>query len=308
MTAQAHEGRPTRGLLPARPAVAAGFVYQSFMWGSTYLFIKVLTRSWPPILAAGVRNSIALLVMLLIIWALRRPLPRTWRDLWPPLVFGIINGTSFALAFSAQPYIPSGQAAVLVATMPVFTLFIARWWLGESLAWHKALGVALGLAGVLLATTSREGVGFGGTDGQRLLGQLAMLAAACCYAISYAVGKKYFRFDSYGLTAGHLFSSSIYLLGLSLLFDGPGGPGMFEWPAIGALLYLAIPGSALAYACMFFLVQNLSATQAAYVSIINPVVAVILGALVLGETFTLPMAAGTALVLAGSWLIGRGRP
>lgn len=290
-----------------RPSVAAAFATLSFVWGSTYLFIKIGLSYWPPILLAAGRNLLAALGMLLVIWALRRRLPRNWREIWPPLAFGVINGTSFALIFWGQRFIPTSQTAVLVATMPLFTMLLARWWLGERFTLPKVAAVALGLAGVALATGHREGAGFAGSDAQRLLGQAAMLGAALCYATSYVFGKRFFRGDTYSNTAGHLAASGVYLLTLSLLLDPPAGPGIWAPAGLGALLYLALPGSALAYWCMFYLMEHLTPLQATYPTLINPIVAVFLGVAFLGETVTAGALAGTTLVVGGAWLVNKAR-
>lgn len=288
-----------------RPAVAAAFAYLSFMWGSTYLFIKVGLDYWPPFSLASARNLLAGLAMALVIAVLKKPWPENWRAWWPPLAFGVINGTSFAFIFWGEQYIPSGQSALLIATMPLFTLFLAWWWNGEGITGIKAVAVAVGLAGVFLATGHREGAGFVGSDGQRVAGQMAMLAAAVCYAASYVFGKKYFKADIFANTAIHLGSSGVYLLVLAILFDPAPSASALAWEGIGSLLYLALPGSALAYWCMFYLMQNMNSVQTTYVTLLNPIVALLLGVTFMGESLTLVMVAGAALVLLGVWLINR---
>ncbi len=275
------------------------------MWGSTYAFIKIGLDYWPPFLLASARNLVACLALVVVIAILKRPWPSGWRGWWPPLVFGIINGSSFAFIFWGEQFIPSGQTAVLIATMPLFTLFLAWWWIGERITWLKSAAVAIGLVGVFLATGVREGVGFVGSDAQRLAGQAAMLGAALCYAASYVFGKKYFKADIYANTAIHLGSSGIYLLVLTLFFEPPATASVFAWQGLGSLLYLALPGSALAYWCMFYLMQNLSSVQTTYVTLLNPIVALLLGVAFMNESLTAVMAAGAALVLAGVWLINR---
>lgn len=288
-----------------RPAVIAAFAYLSFMWGSTYLFIKVGLPYWPPILMASARNLVAAVFMLMVMVALNRPRPDGWRQWWPPLVFGVINGSSFALIFWGEQFIPTGQTAVLVATVPLFSIFLAWWWNGERPTWMKGLAVAVGMAGVLLATGRRQGAGFDGTDLQRLMGQAAMLGAALCYATSYTFGKRYFRADLYSNTTLHLASSGIYLMLLSLLLDPPATAAILTWPAIGPLLYLAVPGSALAYLAMFFLIQNISVVQTTYVTLLNPIVALALGLLFMGEMLRVEAIIGAALVIGGIWLVSR---
>lgn len=287
------------------PGALAAFIYLSLMWGSTYLFIKVGLDYWPPILMAAVRNGVAAVFLVLVILLLRRSWPTTWRQWWPPMGFGVINGTAFALIFWGEQFIPSGQTAVLIATMPLFTLFFSRWLLGERITWLKAAAVLVGIAGVLLASGVREGAGFGGTDLQRLIGQIAMLGAAACYGAAYVFGRRFFQADTYFNTTVNLGTASIYLLALSLLFDPPATGAVFAWASIGSVLYLAIPGSALAYLAMFYMMQHAGSLQSSFFTVINPIVALFLGVILLGEHLTLPAMAGTALVLASVWLVNR---
>lgn len=277
------------------------------MWGSTYLFIKVGLDYWPPLLMAFARNGLAALFLVGVILLIKRPWPANWRGWWPPLGFGVINGSAFALIFWGEQFIPSGQTAVLIAAMPIFTIFLARWWLGEEITWTKALAVVLGVAGVLMAVGNREGAGFVGTDSQRMLGQAAMLGAAFFYATSYVFGKKYFQADVYANTAIHLGMSSVYLLLLSLAFDPPATSAVFAWQSIGALIYLAIPGSAIAYLAMFYMIQNAGSLQTSFFTVINPIVALFLGVWLLGERLTPSALVGTAMVLAAVYLVNRPR-
>ncbi len=288
-----------------RLAVALAFAALSFIWGSTYLFIKIGLNYWPPFLLAAARNLVAGVAMLILMAGLRRPLPSRWRDWWVPMLFAVVNGSSFAFIFWGQPFIPSGQTAVLVATLPLFSLLLARWWTREAVNISQYLAVAAGFAGVVLLSGVREGAGFSGSDGMRLLAQLGMLGAALCYAISYAFSKRYFSADLYANTAIHLVTSGFYLLLYSLAFDPPVGPRWLAWPGIGALLYLALAGSALGYWLMFYLISQLGSVRSTYVTLINPLVAVALGALFLGEALSWQMLLGTAAVVWGAWLVNR---
>ncbi|WP_324718023.1 EamA family transporter [Carboxydochorda subterranea] len=291
---------------------AVAFAALSFIWGSTYLFIKVGVEHWPPFMLAGLRNLTACLALLAVMAALRRRLPRAWREWWPPLVFAALNGAAFALIFWGERFIPSGQAAVLVATMPLFTLPLARLWSREPVRLAQMAAVVVGFAGVLMASGVREGTGFAGSAQMRMLAQAGMLAAAFCYAASYVFSKRFFRADTYTNTAIHLGASGLYLLALSLAAREVPDARALTWPALGSLGYLALVGSALAYWLMFYLIDRLGSVQASYVTLINPVVAVALGVLLLGEPLTWGMAAGTVAVVAGAWLVhrrpaGRGR-
>lgn len=111
--------------------------------------------------------------------------------------------------------------------------------------------------------------------------------------------------DKYVNTAIHLATSALYLLLLALVMDPPGATVDLSVPGVLALLYLALPGSALAYYLLFYLIENLGAVEVSYVTVVNPVVAVLLGIAILGEPFTLPVALGTLAVALGAYVVHR---
>jgi drug/metabolite transporter (DMT)-like permease len=204
-----------------RPSVALAFAYLSFMWGSSYLFIKIGLAYAPPFFLAAARNSLAAVAMVAAVLVLRRAWPRG-RSAWlPPVLFGLMQAMAFALLFWGQQFVPSGRSAVLVATVPLFTLFLSRVMLKERIVAGKLVAVLVGFAGVLLALGDRTGAGFAGTAAQQLLGQAAILGTSLCYAVSYVYAKKAYRADRYVNVAIHLFAAGLALAGISALFDPP---------------------------------------------------------------------------------------
>lgn len=288
-----------------QPQVLAAFSFVAFIWGTTYLMLKIGVEYWPPLLLTAWRNLIAGVALVLTLLALRRPIVLTWERLWPPMVFSLSHGLAMGLITWGSLYIPSSQVALLAATMPFFTLFIARWWLGDRLTWGKLLAVGLGFAGVAMATSTRHGAGFAGSDAERLLAQIGVAGAGLFYAAAYIFGKRYFRGDTLHNTAMYLLSSGLYIQLLSLLLDPPAGPRLFDPVAIGVLLYVSLLGSALAFWCIFYVMANASPLQTSYVTLINPVVALLLGIVLMGEGYTAISLGGAGLVVAGAWLVNR---
>jgi drug/metabolite transporter (DMT)-like permease len=292
------------------PPVAVAFASLCLIWGSTYLAIKIGIEHWPPVLLASVRNAVACVAVALVlaagalIWRRSSAVPglRRW---WPPAIFAVLQGTAFGLIFWAERYISSGQTAVLVSMNPIFTLPLARLWLGERIRRHHYLAVLVGFAGVVVATTVRTGAGFEGSTTMRVVAQAAVLGAAFCYAFSLLFSRKYMSGDKYVNTAIHLGTSAAYLFLLSLLMDPPDAAISLDVSGILAMLYLAIPGSAVAYWVLFYLIENLGPVEVSYVTVVNPVVAVLLGVAVLGEPLTATVVAGTAAVAAGVYLVNR---
>lgn len=283
--------------------LTVAFSYMSFVWGSTYLFIKIGLIFWPPFLLASLRNLIACVVMMFVLLATNKKIPITWRGWWPPVLFAVFNGGAFALIFWGERYIPSGQTAVLIGSMPIFSVFLARFWNKEQVKGRQYVAVVLGVLGLLLATTIHHGNGFSGPLHLQIIAKAAVVTAATFYAVSYMISKKYFQGDILTNTTIHLGASGLYLLLLSLATGERvilNHVSLLGW---GSLIYLAIPGSALAYWIMFYMVRNLSSVTASYVTLINPVVAVFLGVIFLHEAWTWNLILGTLLILSGAWMV-----
>ncbi|MBA4495077.1 DMT family transporter [Paenactinomyces guangxiensis] len=292
-----------------RFSVAVSFIAMCFIWGSTYLFIKIGLQVWPPFLLAALRNLVACFAIGLLMLTIRRTLPRSWVEWRNLILFAIFNGSAFALIFWGERYLPSGQTAVLVATVPLFSLLLARWWTREKVTAVQYAAVVIGFIGVVLTSLQREGNGFSGNDEMRLLALLAMIAAAFCYALSYSFSKRYIRGDTYANTTIHLGVSGLYLLGLSLAMDPPVSIGSaMSWSGLGTLMYLALIGSALAYWLTFFLIERLHSVTYSFIMLVNPVVAVILGMIFLDESITLTTLLGIIAVIFGAWLVNRPNP
>lgn len=289
-----------------RLSVAIGFIAMSFIWGSTYLFIKVGVQFWPPFMLAALRNLVACVAIAMVMVAIRRKPPKRWVEWRNLFIFAFFNGSAFALIFWAERYIPSGQTAILVATVPFFSLILARFWTHEKIHSTQYLAVVIGFIGVVLTSGQRTGTGFTGSEEMRLIAQLAVIGAALCYALSYTYSKRYIRGDTYANTAIHLGASGLYLFGLSLILDPSVSiDSVTSWTGLGSLFYLALIGSALAYWLTFFLIENLHSVTFSYIMLINPIVAVILGVIFLDENITFTMSIGIIAVILGAWLVNR---
>lgn len=289
-----------------RLAIILAFAALSFIWGSTWIAIKIGLDYWPPFPYAATRSLLASSSVFALMLASGRPLPRNWQQWWPPLGYGAVNGMGMGLVFFGEQYIPAGRAAVLAATVPLFALVVGRLWLRTAITWRKGLAALLGLGGVLVAFSDRlSGAGVSASSTLVFWGQVISLLAALFYGASNVYAKRYHG----SIDLLHLVAISQLGAGVAQGLLGLTGPAptaqVFAWPAVGSLLYLAIVGSAAAYVLLFFLLANVSALQATFVTLLNPIVAVALGAVMLGEAFTALAGAGLALVLFSVWLVSQ---
>jgi drug/metabolite transporter (DMT)-like permease len=269
----------------------------AFIWGSTWLVIKVGLADLPPFLAAGLRFALAAGVLAVVARARRIPFPRDRRE--HVLLLGVgttMFWASYGIVYWAEQYIPSGLTAVLFATHPFFTLILAHLILAtERVTARKALGVAIGFLGVLLVFRGNLTLDHprGATAAAVLL--LSPLASAMGNVTVKRWGTHLHPFQlsilpmAYGAAA---------LLASSLAVERG---ARVEWSpvAMGSVLYLAILGSVVAFVGYYTLLREVAVTTLNLMSYVYPVVAVVLGYLILGEVLDRLALAGATFVLAG---------
>src|ERR1700752_75017 len=272
------------------------------IWGSTWLFIKLGLANLPPITFAGIRFVIACTILFSLIRIRRIQLPRARRD-WSFLATsGILSfGLNYGLVFWGEQYISSGLAALLQATLPAFGLVFAHFHLpAERLSWKKIAGVVLGVFGVGVVFSNQLTVA--GT--RALAGCVALILSAMFAAYSNVLVKAYGRnLNPAVLSAGQMFFGLLLLLGVGIPLEG--NPLRFHWTPIAviAMLYLAIVGSVIAFLLYYWLVLNMDVTKSMLIALVTPVVAVILGMIVLDEEFGWRTLAGGAMIILGIGLI-----
>ena len=271
------------------------------VWGSTYLVATETLPTDRPLLAAAIR---ALPVGLLLVFAFGR-LPRgSWW--WRSFVLGNLNiGLFFALLFVAAYRLPGGVAATAGAVQPLLVAFLAWPLLGERLTVRKVVAGVLGITGVALLVL-RAGATLD------VVGVLAALAGAVSMATGVVLTKRWterlgrpvplFAFTAWQLVAG---GASLTLLALAV----EGLPPRFTTANSVGFLYLAVVGTALAYALWFRGIEKLPASATSFLGLMSPVSASALGFMVLGQTYTISQGTGVAVILAAVLLgqIGNGR-
>ena len=296
----------TRHLLLAFAAVY-------LVWGSTYLAIRFGVETIPPFILGGVRFLTAGLILTVVsrVRGAPAPKPAEWKAATISGVFMVVGGNG--LVCWAELYVPSGLTALLVATVPLWLVAIAR--LGPDREVPRPLeilGLLLGLAGVVvLVTGSNAEIGVGGASSEQvLLGALVIIVAS----LSWAVGSMYNRRAA--LPSPPLYGTGLTMVAggaaLLLIALGAGEFGRLSLADISArswwsLLYLTMFGSIVAFSAYMWLLRNVRPAAAGTYAYVNPVVALFLGWWLADEAFTLPMLAGTVIIVAAVVLVQRGR-
>lgn len=286
---------------PASPfAVAFAYALVCVVWGSTYLFIKIGVEVLPPYLLGGVRFSIAGAVLVAACLLTGRRLPTDWRTFRRAALVGILllvigNG----LLNASERELSSGLAALFVATFPIWTTLIAQFGSGaERLGAAGWIGLAVSLAGVaILVKPFESGVESSWT------GVAAVLTASFMWAIGTVYARRRLAgVDPFGASAVETIVAGPLMLGVYLLVER-GEPvvwGAQAWLAVG---YLAIMGSLVGFTAFVFITAHMTSSKVGTYAYVNPVVAVLLGWLVLEEPVTWRLALGGATILAGLLLV-----
>lgn len=287
-----------------RLRLLAAFAAVYLIWSSTYLAIRIGVHDLPPLLLAGVRFVLAGLLLLIPALALGQRIPRTWRDWLPVLVTGLMfvvlgNG----LVTWAEQWVPSNQTALIVTSS---ALWIA--WFGTlgprgvSLSGRVKLGLATGFAGAVLMLAPQGG--FGTAFRMEFLGaKLVLLLSTLCWGAGTAYRRHVI------ITTPPLLFAALHMLagGLLLVLGGLSAGELSRWqwtlPGIGALVYLTLFGSCLAYVAYIWLMDKTSPAMLSTVSYVNPALALLLGWWVLDETLTGSQWLGIGVLFAGVLLV-----
>ncbi len=244
------------------------------IWGSTYLAIRIALVSYPPFLLAGVRFLVAggLLFGVLRLRGVAAPSARQWRNaaITGVLLLGFGNG----LVCFAEQRVSSGIAAVAVASMPLFAaLFssIYREWPTPG----ECLGLAMGFIGVIVLNLGH------GLSASRI-GAIALLTAAMCWALGSVWSKRQDMPAGPMNTAAQMLCGSAALLGVGFA-GGERLPTHPSLPASLALAYLIVLGSLVAFSAYLYLLKHARPALATSYAYVNPVIAILLGMLLMGE-------------------------
>ena len=272
------------------------------IWGLPYFFIKVAGQELSPVILAFSRVALATLILMPIAWR-RGALRSLGRHKAAICAFGLVE---FAIPFSlislGERWISSSVTGILIAMVPLSIALIQRYFgIRESLGAWRITGLVIGLIGVaaLLGTGSISGLlGWAGVG--------CMLLSTVCYAVGPLIIQRHLRgLDSIGPLALSLLVASIVLF-VPAVMELPAG-----LPSAAALASIAVLGvicTAVAMLLMFYLVRHAGASRASVITYINPVVATLLGVVVLDEHLGIGGYIAFALILLGSWLATRGTP
>ena len=267
------------------------------IWGSAFLWIKLADRGFSPVEVTLARLALGAAVLFAIVLARRDPVPRSAR-LWAHIAVAALfaNAVPYLLFAVAEQTVDSSTAGIINATTPLFTVVLALAVRHQKnvTSW-QAGGLVLGFVGAVLIFTPWRTAG-----GLLSAGGLECLAASVSYAVSYIYMDRFLARRGIGsvvLSACQLAAAAV-MLALALAVSGVQAPHVTA-ENIAAIAVLGILGTGIAYVLNYQIITSEGATVASTVTYLVPVVAIVLGVVVLGESITTITLAGIALVLAG---------
>lgn len=273
------------------------------MWGLSFLFIEIALRGLGPMWIVAGRTGTGALVLLLVLRLRRQPLPGTllvWRRL---LLLGIVtNAVPWSAVAWSQQRLPSGLVALLMAAVPTSTLVVSVLVGLERFTLRRVVGLTLALSGVGLTVAADLG------DPGRLLGIGVVVVATVMYASGAVYANQRVSGTSSPLTiaVGQVVSAFAVTVPVALAVDPLPDPSLLTPAVVGAVAALGALGTGIAFLVFYTLIERVGATNTTLVTYLIPLVAVVAGALVLGERLALPAFLGGALIVLGVWLAQRG--
>jgi drug/metabolite transporter (DMT)-like permease len=282
----------------------ARLILLALLWGSSFLWIAIALRGFSPVQIVLVRLTLGALVLVAIVYTRGLRLPNSgvvWLHLTVAALFA--NAIPYTLFAIGEQHVSSSVAGVLNATTPLWTLVIAFATGHERrISTPKLIGFILGLAGTLLIFSPWE-------SGSQIasVGGLACLGASASYGISYVYMDRFLAHRGIPplvLSAGQLIAAAIELA-IVLPFAGLQAVH-WRWDALAALAVLGALGTGIAYILNYRLITD-EGTTASVVTYLLPIVAVILGASILGDNITAQIVGGMLIVLIGVAITRRTR-
>lgn len=284
------------------PVETAVLLLLSLSWGLSFLFIEVALRGLSPLWIVAARTFVGGGVLLVVLTARGRRLPSTWRFWRQVLIIGAVNNALPWTAVAwAQQSLPSGLTALLMALVPMSTLLVSAAIGSERLTGPRVAGLLLAMVGVGLI------VGGDVDEPGRLLAVGAVVSATLLYALGAVYAKRQLSgvWPPLVIATGQVLAASAVSLPLAMVFGGRVALAGLELPVIGAVAALGAFGTGFAFVLFYTLIERVGATNATLTTYLIPVVAVIAGVLVLGESIGLAALAGGATIVIGILLTQR---
>ncbi|MGH2477103.1 MAG: DMT family transporter [Candidatus Limnocylindrales bacterium] len=277
------------------------FLALGFMWGSSYLFIKLAVDDFGTFTLVAIRLAIGAAFLWIVIRAAGQELPRERRIYGHLVVMAVVNIViPFALITWAEQSVDSSIAAILTAAVPLWAIVIAPLFLhDEPIRLNGVIGLMVGFLGVVVLTSR----GLQSGRGSDIAGEIALLGASLSYAVGAVYSRRHMRGVRPMIPAVFQVTFAMLIAGTIALFLEQPWEARPDLEAVFSMVWLGIVGSGAAYLVNFRLLEAWGATRTTLVAYLLPIVGIVLGYLVLQEQVDARLLLGTALVIGGVGLV-----
>ena len=283
---------------PGPALIVSAYILLTLIWGTTWAAIRISVRDLPPLTGVALRFLIAAAVLLPLGRAMGVRYGKKPHEVMLWIVSGLLSFClSYGVVFWAEQWVPSGLAAILFATFPLFTAILAHFVIqGERMTRLSIVGILIGFVGIAVIF-SEDFALLGGT--MVLTASATMLISPTVSAIANIAVKRWGSgIHPISLTAVPMAMAALIMGGAAVAFEG-GRTVRFNATSIGVLFYMGIVGSAVTFTVYYWLLKHVTATRMALIAYLSPVVALVLGSVFLDEPVTVHMVLGSLLVIFG---------
>lgn len=286
------------------PRILISFACVYLFWGSTYLAMRLGLEVLPPFVMASTRFLISGTVLLVICAIGGLPMLPSKREFGILAIIGILMlGCGNSAVLWSELYLSTGLASLLVAGIPLYAALIEVFMPnGEGLPARGWIGVAIGFLGLAFLVSPGLRSSFHG-DSRQIIAMGIILAGSFCWTAGSVISRRCpVRISGFAAAGWQMFLGGIFNTGIMFATGGYRGShwGLKAWSAI---LYLVIFGSLVGYTAYIYLLNHVAVAKVTTYAYINPVIAVLLGAIFLRERFVVAEYVGMASILLAVWLV-----
>jgi drug/metabolite transporter (DMT)-like permease len=290
--------------LPKSTLVLIAFASVYLCWGSTYLAIHVAGEQLPVPVVSGMRSLLSATLIVLICVVSRKSLRVDRDEVWKLVLVGLLfmSGNNMLLTWG-EKLVPSGFASLVIATIPIMIALLETFapalggYSGDALNKRGWAGTLLGTLGIcVLVWPSLHHVGMAGYS-RPLLGVVVLLGAGLSFSVGSVLSRRFhFRADTFVATGWQIGAAGIFNISLAAV-TGSLHRAVWTWHGVEAVVYLSIFGSLFGLVAFTYLLQNVAVTKVATYAFVNPVIAVLLGVLILHERLAPAEVLGMAVIV-----------
>jgi drug/metabolite transporter (DMT)-like permease len=287
-----------------RTRILLAFACVYLFWGSTYLAMRFGVEVLPPFVLGSARFLLAGVLMLAASSVLRMKMWPNRQELVRLVIIGVLMiGCGNTSVLWAEQYIPTGLASLLVASIPLYAALIEMVLPnGEGLAVRGWIGVCVGFAGLVFLLWPGLREGLHGDSRQIIAAGVTLCGTLCWTSASIFSRRSTFRLNGFAVAGWEMLFGGFFNVFLMFVTKGYHG-GHWGLQAWGSTLYLVTFGSILTYTAYIYLLDNVAVSKVATYAYVNPVIAVILGAIFLKEHFVAVEYVGMGSILIAVFLV-----